>query len=77
MLQSAELLLEELRPTPTLKTTCGNRRRRRNVARELTSVEFLISTQKKVSNGSHREGVRAKRRTTQVPANRTMYPAFL
>jgi hypothetical protein len=67
--QSAASLLEELSPIPTLKTTCGNRGRRKNVARELTSAEGLASAKKRVANGGRREGVGAKRRAAASASN--------
>ncbi|GFU47807.1 hypothetical protein TNCV_4465491 [Trichonephila clavipes] len=38
-LQSEAAFLEKMSRIPTLKTTCGNRRKRKNVARELTQVQ--------------------------------------
>ncbi|GFU39228.1 hypothetical protein TNCV_1903121 [Trichonephila clavipes] len=51
--QSAESLLEVLSSLSTLKTTCENHGRRKNVARELTST-------KKVAIKIRRYGVLAK-----------------
>ncbi|GFX53543.1 transposable element Tcb1 transposase [Trichonephila clavipes] len=44
---SAASFLKDLSPTPTLKTPCENRGRRKNVARELTSAESP-ATEKRV-----------------------------
>ncbi|GFS76093.1 hypothetical protein TNCV_4666871 [Trichonephila clavipes] len=49
--QSAASFLEKLSPIPTLKTTCGNRGRRKNVA------EGLFSSKKRVTKGGCKEGV--------------------
>ncbi|GFT00298.1 hypothetical protein TNCV_2738571 [Trichonephila clavipes] len=39
--QSTASFSEKLNPISTLKTTCGNRGRHKNVARELTSADGL------------------------------------
>ncbi|GFU18715.1 hypothetical protein TNCV_1352721 [Trichonephila clavipes] len=62
--QSAASFLEGLSQNPTVKTTCGNHGRRKNIARELTIAEGLASTKKRVVKGNHREGIGAKHRAT-------------
>ncbi|GFS60123.1 hypothetical protein TNCV_2826481 [Trichonephila clavipes] len=61
--------LEELSPIPTLKTTCENHRRRKNVARVLASTD-LASTNKRIVNGSRRKGIGARRRATTNASKR-------
>lgn len=67
--RSTASLLKELSPVPTLKTTCSNRGKRKNIARELTSAESLASARKRVANGSSNVGVGAKRRATKSAGN--------
>ncbi|GFV63518.1 hypothetical protein TNCV_1551811 [Trichonephila clavipes] len=55
---SSITFLEES-PIPTLKTTYGNRRRRKNFPIELTNAG-ISSTKKRVSNDGHRESVEVK-----------------
>ncbi|GFV79190.1 hypothetical protein TNCV_1817371 [Trichonephila clavipes] len=69
--QSAVSVLEEL--SPTLKTTCGNCGSRKNIARELKSLEGLVSTKKRIANGGHREGAGAKHRATENDSKQNAY----
>ncbi|GFV92926.1 hypothetical protein TNCV_1693191 [Trichonephila clavipes] len=63
--QPVASFLEKLCPIPTLKATCGNRVRRKNVARELTSAEGLAPTKKRVASRAYKDGVGTKRRATE------------
>ncbi|GFY24459.1 hypothetical protein TNCV_1015071 [Trichonephila clavipes] len=58
---SAAAFLEELSQIPTLKTTCGNRVRLKNGARELKRAKGQASTTKRVANGGRKEVVEARR----------------
>ncbi|GFW25118.1 hypothetical protein TNCV_3156211 [Trichonephila clavipes] len=69
---------QEVNISPTLKTTCENSGRRKNVARQLISVG-LASAKKRVANGASGECSGANVRNAeqqQVPAN-PMHPAFV
>ncbi|GFT88707.1 hypothetical protein TNCV_905631 [Trichonephila clavipes] len=52
---SAASFLEKLSLIPTLKTICGNRGRRKNTVRELTSSEGRASKKKRAANGDVEE----------------------
>ncbi|GFU46677.1 hypothetical protein TNCV_1546841 [Trichonephila clavipes] len=71
--ESAESLLKELSVIPTLKTTCGNRGRYKNVARELSSAKSLASMKKRVGNKDRSVSVGAKRKTAVTASKDNTY----
>ncbi|GFV19732.1 hypothetical protein TNCV_479581 [Trichonephila clavipes] len=67
---AVEKIPAELCPIPTLKTTCENCGRHKNVVREPINVEDMASAMKIIVNGGRREGAGAKNRATESVSKR-------